>query len=258
MTRFVLSRLEYDLCWEHLRLGEHPTALTVAAHGATVDERRELFHHTWKSMSHQGLVDRTELHPDLVAHLRALARPEVEVDARLRLDPTGPRSKALGAVVHRHAVVATLTAEHLILDAADPDGLATAVVGLLPPAPAPRSRSITLPADVLDRAATAADESPTRFETVLREGGLTSQDARQVVSVLGGVVAMGQFGAAHRPLRHGHPGPRRRGPYVVSFYDTPDGRWQFTRRRGWATLAPADHARLTTAVNELLAETTQE
>jgi EspG family len=95
------------------------------------------------------------------------------------------------------------------------------------------------------------------LESVLREGGLTPQDARQVVSVLGGVIAMGQFGAAHRPTRHGHPGPRRRGPYVVSFYDTPEGRWQFTRRQGWTTLAPADHARLTTALSELLAETTR-
>jgi regulator of extracellular matrix RemA (YlzA/DUF370 family) len=257
VSRFVLSRLEYDLCWEHLRLGEQPTALTIAGHGATMEERRELFHAAWKSMADKGFVDRTELHPALAARLRVLARPEVELDARLRLDPNGPRSKALGTIVRRRATVAVLTSEHLILDAVEPDRLATAVVGLLPHVAVPRSRSITMPADVLDRAATAANESPARFESVLREGGLTPQDARQVVSVLGGVVAIGQFGAAHRPTRQGHPGPRRRGPYVVSFYDTPEGRWQFTRRRGWATLAPADHARLTTAVSELLAETTR-
>ncbi|HWO67438.1 MAG TPA: ESX secretion-associated protein EspG [Umezawaea sp.] len=255
MSRFVLSRLEYDLCWDHLRLGEHPTALTIAGHGATMDERRELFHGAWKSLSDKGLVDRTELHPALAARLRIVARPEVELDARLRLDPNGPRAKALGATVGRHAVVAVLTSEHLTLDAVEPDRLAASVVGLLPPVATPRSRSITIPADVLDRAATAAGESPTKFESALREGGLIPHDARQVVSVLGGVVAMGQFGAAHRPPRQGHPGPRRRGPYVVSFYDTTEGRWQFTRRRGWATLVPADHARLTTAVSELLAET---
>ncbi len=106
---------------------------------------------------------------------------------------------------------------------------------------------------MLDRAAAAG----VRMEQVLREGGLTGQDARQVCAVLGDVVAMGQFGAAHRRDHQGHPGPRRRASYVVSFYDTPEGRWQFTRRRGWATLAAADHPRLTSAVTELLADSTR-
>ncbi|MET1075332.1 MAG: ESX secretion-associated protein EspG, partial [Umezawaea sp.] len=50
VSRFVLSRLEYDLCWDHLRLGEQPTALAIPGHGATMDERRELFHHAWRAL----------------------------------------------------------------------------------------------------------------------------------------------------------------------------------------------------------------
>jgi hypothetical protein len=257
VSRFVLSRLEYDLCWEHLQLGEQPTALAINGHGGTMDERRELLRNAWRSLGERGFVERNELDPTLAARLHVLARPERELDARLRLDPHGPRTRALGATRGRRAVIAVLTPEHLVLDTVEPTELAAAVVGLLPAVPLPRSRSITMPAELLDRAAATSGDSPARMEPVLRAGGLTPQDARQVGSVLGNVVAMGQFGAAHRPDRHGHPGPRRRGPYVVSFYDTPEGRWQFTRRRGWATLAPADHSRLTRSVAELLTESTK-
>lgn len=248
----MLSRLEYDLCWEHLRLGEQPTALAIPGHGGTMDERRELLHHAWRALGERGLTDRGDLDPVLAERLRILSRPELELDARLRLDQHGPRTRAMGASHDGTAVVAVLTPDHLVLDPVDPTRLADALVGLLPAAPLPRSRSITMPGELLDRAAA----SPARMEHVLREGRLTAQDARQVCSVLGSVVAMGQFGAAHRRHHQGHPGPRRRASYVVSFYDTPEGRWQFTRRRGWATLAPADHPRLTSAVTELLADTT--
>jgi hypothetical protein len=252
----VLSRLEYDLCWEHLQLGEQPTALAIDGHGSTMDERRELFRDAWTSLADRGFVDRSELDEALAGRLRVLARPERELDARLRLDPDGPRVRAMGAVRGRRAVVAVLTAEYLVLDVVEPTELAAAMVGLLPDAGLPQSRSITVQAELLDRAAAKSGDSTARMEIVLRDGGLTWPDARRVGSVLGNVVGMGQFGAASRPERNGHPGPRQRGPYVVSFYDTPEGRWQFTRRQGWATLAPADHTRLTQAVAELLGEST--
>jgi hypothetical protein len=121
----------------------------------------------------------------------------------------------------------------------------------------PRSRSVSLLAAVLDQAAAQAGGSRSQLETALRNQGLAWADAQKIGDVLGNVVRMGQFGAAYRPRRRGMLGRRVRAPYVVSFYDTPAGRWQFTRRpsgdgRPWSTLAPADHARLTHAVAELL------
>ncbi|HUQ58603.1 ESX secretion-associated protein EspG [Lentzea sp.] len=254
--RFALSRLEFDLCWDHLRLGEHPTILSIPSHGATVDERRALLHNAWQSLEEKGLADRGEFDPDLAGRLGLLARPEREVDARLRLDD-GPRVRALAAVRRRYAVLAVLTADGLTVHDIDESALASSVVSLLPPHATPKSRSISLPAADLDRAAAAAGKSVTRMETALRDTGLPRPDAQKVSSVLGNVIRMGQFGAAFRESRNGVPSQRRRGPYAVSFYDTPEGRWQFTRRPSgdghvWSTLAPADHSRLIHSVSELL------
>jgi hypothetical protein len=154
-------------------------------------------------------------------------------------------------------VSAVLTSDVPALNPIDESTLAASVVSLLPPHPAPRSRSISLLSADLDRAAATAGESPTRLENALRDTGLPRPDAQKVASVLGNVLRMGQFGAAARPTAHGRPGSRRRGPYAVSFYDTPEGRWQFTRRpsgdgREWSTLSPADPQRLGHAVSELL------
>ncbi|WP_309115775.1 ESX secretion-associated protein EspG [Saccharothrix sp.] len=256
MRRLTLSRLEFDLCWDHLRLGEYPAILSIPAHGATLDERRKLFDGAWDSLETRGLAARRDPDPRLAGWLELLARPEQEVDARLRLDD-GPRIRAVAAARRGHAVLAVLTAETLSLQEIDESALASSVVGLLPPHAMPRSRSVSLPAADLEKAAATAGESASRMEAALRDNGIPRPDAQKISSVLGGVVRMGQFGAAVRPVRHGVPGPRTRGPYAVSFYDTAEGRWQFTRRpsgdgREWSTLSPADHQRLVHAVSELL------
>jgi len=258
-VRSALSRLEFDLCWDHLELGEYPTILSIPSHGATLDERRALFDGAWRALAARGLVERGALDARLAGWLELLARPDREVDARLR-PADGPRTRAVAAARRGRAVLAVLTAESLVLEPIHETMLADAVVSLLPPHQAPRSRSISLPAADLERAAAAAGESVSRLEVALRDTGLPRPDAQKVASVLGGVVRMGQFGTAVRPARNGVPGPRRRGAYAVSFYDTAEGRWQFTRRpsgdgREWSTLSPADHGRLVHAVSELLAAT---
>ncbi|WP_433270413.1 ESX secretion-associated protein EspG [Actinosynnema sp. CS-041913] len=257
--RFALSRLEFDLCWDHLNLGEHPTILSIPSHGATSDERRALLDDAWRTLAARGLVARGELDARLAGWLDLVARPDREVDARLRLDD-GPRIRAVAAARRGHAVLAVLTAESLVLKRIEETMLADAVVSLLPPHRTPRARSVSLPSADLAKAAATAGESASRMEIALRDNGVARPDAQKVVSVLGGVVRMGQFGVAVRPSRNGAPGPRKRGPYAVSFYDTAEGRWQFTRRpsgdgREWSTLSPADHQRLVHSVSELLAAT---
>jgi hypothetical protein len=258
-VRFTLSRLEFELCWDYLKLGEYPTILTIPSHGATFDERRALFSDAWRSLEARGLAERGELDARLAGSLELLSRPERKVDARLRLD-SGPRVRAVAAARRGHAVSAVLTADALVLSRIDETALAASMVSLLPPHPTPRSRSISLLASDLERAAAAAGESATRLENALRDACLPRPDAQKIGSVLGNVQRMGQFGAAVRPTLQGRPGPRKRGPYAVSFYDTPEGRWQFTRRpsddgREWSTLSPADPQRLVHAVSELLSLT---
>lgn len=257
--RPTLSHLEFDLCWDHLKLGEYPTILSIPSHGATSDERRTLLDGAWQALRTRGLVEHGALDPRLADSLELLARPEREVDARLRLDD-GPRVRAVAAARRGHAVLAVLTAETLALRRIDESQLADSVVALLPPQQAPRSRSISLPSADLEKAAATAGESASRMEMALRDNGVARPDARKVAAVLGNVVRMGQFGTAARPMRNGAPGQRKRGPYAVSFYDTSEGRWQFTRRpsgdgREWSTLSPTDHQRLVHSVSELLAAT---
>lgn len=261
MAGHTLTPVEFDLCWDHLDLGEPPPILAGPSHGVTLDERRALFRDAWRALDVKGAVAGPgELAPDLTRLLTVLARADQEVDARLRLDVSGPRTRAVAARRGRTAAFALVSVESVRVRAVDPDELVPTVVDLLPAHPTPRSRSVSLPADALDRAAEAAGSSAGRFQTLLRDSGLSWPDAHRVVAVLGAVRRMGQFGAARRERRDGGWGPRRRGGYVVAFYDTPDGRWQFTRRpsgdgRQWATLAPADRTRLTAAVTDLLTNT---
>lgn len=255
----TLSRVEFELCWDHLNPGDYPTILSIPSHGATLDERRALFRNAWFGLEARGLAARGVLDARLTDWLHLLAHPEREVDARLRLDG-GPRLRAVAVAGRGRAVLAVLTVDGLSLAGIDEAALAASVVGLLPPHPAPRSRSVSVLAADLDRAAAVAGQSVSRMENALRDSGLARADAQKIGQVLGGVTRMGQFGAAVRPVRHGQPGPRRRGPYAVSFYDNAEGRWQFTRRpsgdgREWATLSPADQPRLVHAVSELLVST---
>ncbi|MFD1146336.1 ESX secretion-associated protein EspG [Saccharothrix hoggarensis] len=255
----TLSRLEFELCWDHLKPGDYPTILSIPSHGATADERRALFQDAWRGLEARGLAARGALDVRLADWLTLLAHPEREVDARLRLDG-GPRVRAVAAAGQGHAVLAVLTADGLSLAGIDEAALAASVVALLPPHPTPRSRSVSVLAADLDRAAAVAGQSVARMENALRDSGLARADAQKIAQVLGGVTRMGQFGAAARSVRHGRLGPRRRGSYAVSFYDDAEGRWQFTRRpsgdgREWATLSPADHPRLVHAVAELVAST---
>src|SRR5690349_17711792 len=122
--------------------------------------------------------------------MRMLARPEREVDARLRLDPNGPRVRALAAGVGRYAVVAVLTADEFTLREIDESALARSVISLLPEHETPRARSVSLPAEVLDHAAAQAGESANRMENLLVDARIPRPDAHLVASVLGNVVRM--------------------------------------------------------------------
>jgi hypothetical protein len=156
VNRFVLSRLEYDIAWETLGLGEKPTVLAIDSYGHTMEERRALAQQAWTSLRAKDLVSRShELHPDLSDALRAMVHAEGEVDARLRLDSHGPMLRALAASHGRTAVLATLKHEELAIESIPETALARAMVSLLPAHPLPRSRSVSLLAAVLDQAATA-------------------------------------------------------------------------------------------------------
>lgn len=251
--RFTLSWPEYDFLWEHLQLGPYPTVLNIDAHGRTVGERAEYRTQAWHSLARKGFGEPRDLNHGLERCLRVLARPEWELDARLHLSAEGPRTSALIGATRSRAAVGVLDAEACTVWPTAPTGLARAAVGLLPPHPAGTGVSITLPAEVLDRAAGRAGTDADALQRALVAEGLGREEARKIADVTGEVVRFGHFGAAHTP-RHG---ARRRADHVVSVYDNPLGRYLFSRRPNngqlWVTLTPGTTAAIVAQVDELIA-----
>ena len=244
--RISLSWLEYDVLWEHLRLGVFRPVLSVPSPGRTEEERAELRAKVWASLAAKG-IDKDD--DRLVRMFTRLANPEWELDARMQLTQTGPRTTVLIARVGRHATVAVLNDDELRLWNAKADDVVTEASYLMPTHPAGTGGSITVPTTALDQAATKAGSDPERFTRALAAQGLVKSDARKLTAVLGNVIRLAHFGAAHTP-----PGEaRHRASHVVSVYDDPEGRYLFTRKKDWVTLVPGTEAALTRQLSELLA-----
>ncbi|MCP2165358.1 ESX secretion-associated protein EspG [Goodfellowiella coeruleoviolacea] len=251
-SQFTLSWLEYDFLWENLGLGAKPTVLAIDGHGYTRDERAQLRAQAWSSLRDKGFGQPGDWRPELERCLVTLARPEWEVDARLHLDAHGPRVSGLAASAGLFGVLARLDAQALTLRPVAASGLAGAAVSLLPEHRVGPGKSVTMPAEQLDRAAAQAGSDRVRLAANLVSTGLSTADAQRVAAVLGNVVRFGQFGVA----RTARPGARARAGHVVSFYDNPEGRYLFTRRPSgggdWVTLAGADTAGLVRQISELV------
>jgi hypothetical protein len=243
----TLSLLEYDVLWEHLRLGPFPPVIAVPSPGRTHDERAELRAKVWASLAAKGLGRPDNLDDRLEHRLRRLANPEWELDARIQDDV---RTTALATWAGRGATIAVLSGDALTLRGAKPDQVAAETVGLLPAYPAGTGNSITLPAATLDDAARRAGADRDRLFRLLAAQGLGKSEARKITGVIGDVVRLGHFGAARTPPN----GTRHRAGHVVSVYDNPAGRYLFTRKKGWVTLVPGTDAAVARQLGELLTE----
>jgi hypothetical protein len=247
----TLSVLEFDILWEHLQLGPFPPILAINSHGTTLGERAKLAATAWESLADKDLGWPDRLDGRVAFRLRLLARPEWELDARLHLSAEGPATKALIAANTSTATIAVLDTERLILRTAPTDMIAMEAIGLLPPHPPAGGPSITLPASALDIAvATAA--TPTSFAAALTSAGLGPSESRMVATLASTAIRHAHFGAA-RTRRFEK---RRRANHVVSVYDTPHGRYLFTRKpsngQHWVTLLPGSPAAIIRQLTELL------
>lgn len=248
--RIELSTLEYDVLWEHLRLGPFPPVLDIESHGATAEERAELVTKAWESLADKELGWPSGLDGRLAFRLRLLARPPLELDARL--SEQGQRTSALIAAGLTTAAVAVLDGAQLRLHTVPSDRITHAAVALLPRQLPGTGSSITIPAQTLDTAAAKAGSDPGMFAKALAALGVGRSEVDKIVDVTANVLRFGHFGAARTPPQQ----RRRRAGYVVSVYDTPHGRYLFTRRHLWATLVPGTESAIVRQLGELLAELT--
>lgn len=249
-----LSRLEFDVVWQHLGLGAFPTVFRMTGHGRTEAERLRLVDQAWQSLRAKGLGRHGDPHPLLAELLTVLSRPEREVDARMNHGDLAMR--ALAGARDQLAVIGVLRAGTFRLSEITPGGLSRAAVALLPEHPAGTGTSVTMPSALFAAACVASGDDPARLGTALAERGVREPDAAQLARALGDITGAGQFGAA----RLDRLGRRLRADHVVGFVDSASGRYLFEARppapggEQWTTIAPTDPIRLAGQIDRLLAE----
>lgn len=249
----AVSRLEFDVLWESLALGEMPLVLKVPSPGRTHTERRRLVDDAWRAMENRGFARTAAEYERLAELVRLLARPERELDGRLWFGAKVGSIRVLAAASGAQAALATLTDEGLTLREAASSGLAREVLSVLPPLPAGQGESVTVPSRQLEAAAQNA-ATPTEFEAALRDNGVRDRDAALLASMMMRLKRHGQFGAATRDRW----GRRTRAQRVLSVFDTRNGRYLQTRSiaepdaEPWTTVSPADQRLLISQLEELL------
>lgn len=247
-----VSALEFDVLWEHLRLGEMPLVVRVPSPGKTFEERARLEELAWADLEARGLGRPVRVHPEIEHLCRLLARPDREVDGRGYVDRG---TRLIAAAVGEDAAVAVLTDGQLTLRRTSATDLPSAAVGILPSRPAGPGQSVTLRSEDFEAAANSAGGSQAGFHAALLARGMRADDADALAQMIKDVRGTGNFGAAARDRL----GRRQRADRVVSFFDTDDGRYVQVRRESpdgsmWTTISPADSRRLTQHVEQLLAE----
>lgn len=252
----TLSALEFDVLWEHLRLGALPLVVKVPSPGKTFEERAEIETRVWAGLEARGLGRPVEVNQDIADMLGVLSRPEREVDVRAYV---GRDVRVLAASAGDGAAVAELSDGSVTLRQVSASGLPSAALAVLPARPAGPGQSVTLRTAEFEAAANGAGGTREGFGQALLAGGLRSDDAAALAEMIKDVTHMGNFGAAARDRL----GRRHRADRVVSFFDTDDGRYVQVRRPAddgtlWTTISPADLRKLTHHVGELLDEVVEE
>jgi hypothetical protein len=254
--------LTFDFLWEAVGLGELPYPLRVRSHGQTTDERSALRQRAHNELKARGLRDHFgRLEPHVEEWFTVLARPTLSVDALHIPEYQAPPVAILAASDGRTGVLAIQDADGVWIRPTFAEGLASAVVELLPAGNRGNEASITLPVDEALRippsrvpAGAGADEPAPRTR---RKASLSDQvaDPRDSYARLAGQPRLrgGQLAANSR----NDLGSRRRSP-VLAWFDTASGRYLSLSRPGtdgreWVTVAPADAKTLRTRLGEMVA-----
>ena len=261
------SPLAFDFLWESARVGELPYPLIVRSHGATENERVSLRHRTDVELKARGIRDpRGRLAPPIEDALHLLAFAPVTIDALHIPQFQAPTVGVLAAADETKGVLAIQDADGIWLRDVPPDGLVSAVVGVLPAGPRGNEASVTLPLDDALRTApirvpASMPSSPGEEEdkrrgrarrTPLSER-LTA-DPREAYGRIAGQPRQrgGQLAANSRS----QVGTKQRSR-VLAWFDTATGRYLSLSRAGtdgreWVTIAPADPATLRMRLGEMV------
>jgi hypothetical protein len=248
----VLSKLEFDVLWEHEKLPPRHEALTVPSPGRTHTERRQLVARAFADLEQRGLARRDRAEPELADWLNLLAHPQLAIDSWVWTDH---RISSLAVVAGSSALLAAVDGPEVWLIPARETSIAEAAVSVAGDVVAGPGLSVSLPTDVLGAADAEARGDLREFASALTRAGVSGPDAKTMADMVGGMNVRGQFGVTrmHRDQRV------VRADRVVAFHDTPRGRYVHLAKpnfdgRMWSTVTPADNRRLVTCVQELMGE----
>ncbi|MBV8992499.1 MAG: ESX secretion-associated protein EspG [Pseudonocardiales bacterium] len=248
--RLELSTEEYLLAWQHLRLGLlHWNLRPPGGVQRTVEQRTLAQRQAWEALRDRRLADTRQLNPDLAEALHLIARPAVELNARLH-NPAGSRT-IVGGARGEHAALVELGEGGLSLRAVRATALPTAVAQVILERPMGSGTAVSVRAELLpeQQGLTGAE-----VERTLLLGGTRSEDARRFRAMLQGPkLGGGKFGAA----RYDRHGARHVAEFVVTYYETERGGYTIEQKRGvdrsrWFTLAPASRPQLAQRLADLL------
>jgi hypothetical protein len=240
----LISPIALDFLWEALDASDPPYPLEIHSHGSTVDSRRMLRQRVREQLVADQLLDgRGRLEPQLEESLLALANADLSIDSvfvpQLGAEPV----LALASTGRGAAVLAVQQKDGLRLRPIPRDGLVSAIVGMLPPAPRGSETSISVPARELAAVGGRTNERASDAET------------RKALAKLAGMPNQrgGQIAVNSRTDMRG----RRRSP-VLSWFDNQSGRYLTQSRADWVTIAPADAATLRHRLNEMIKNVTSD
>ncbi|GLZ27994.1 ESX secretion-associated protein EspG [Lentzea sp. NBRC 105346] len=210
-----LSTGQFDAHWAALGLGRKPYPLDVP--------------HTGR---------RTPPDADTAGLLRLLADHVSAVD--VVGDLNGPL-RAVAVTDGRHAGLAVVRDDEVLLQPIRPTALTTSLLSVLPPVRAGSGRALSAPLDVVRGAGRSRGHD---VRQALLEAGLSRDDAVLLSELATGRTAGGQFGATHRGVR---------AKTVITWFDTTLGRYLVVSAGGWLSVAPADSSRIASRIEEILA-----
>ncbi|NKQ58703.1 ESX secretion-associated protein EspG [Amycolatopsis sp. K13G38] len=235
-----ISASAFDVVWSDLALGRVPPPLEVPSVGATGREREEIAEAVYDNLAARGLCRGRQLDASLTDRLETLAGAELYVECQALQG--GELLRAVAAAGGKRAVLATQPSRTIGMSPIRATEIWSAVVDLLPWDPGP-GFGVTLPAAALRSA-----EDP-----VFGDGGGSPAHEAQIREALA-IQARPVTGGGQFSVRVREGGKLRRAG-GLSWFRTDVGTYFgfIAPGRGgqdWATVAPADAARVTARLAE--------
>jgi hypothetical protein len=245
---FVLTPRELDVLWDHLDLGRLPYPLDVPSLGDSEEERKRL--------REEVLAAYGEPAPRLVTLLRLLGNHEVAVDAVAHVDRS---VRAVAVSDGDRAALAVIDSGSIGVLEIRPTALARSIVEVLPDGSAGPGSALSLRLETLNAAVALQNEQSDDEDDdpwgsgeldereALQKAGLSREDATVVSELATSRVAGGQFG-----VTVGGGYRRERAGALITWFDTPQGRYLMVHEDGWLSLAPTDNDRIATRIASVL------